>query len=102
MAPRSTQRDMNDITAASLSRREQLRRRGPLNWNLKKPQQGPATLALKNHFIAMVGEFVGTTLFMIFALGGTNVANIPTTSVTGSTTAGQDGSTASTANTSNL
>jgi len=50
----------------------------------------------------MIGEYVGTVLFMIFALGGTNVANIPTTSVTGTTTAGQDGSTAATVNTSSL
>ena len=66
----------------------------------------------------MVGEYVGTVLFMIFALGGTkrikaivirilrthpiSVANIPTTSITGEAAAGQDGSQASTANTSNL
>ncbi|KAG8856616.1 hypothetical protein FRB96_006376 [Tulasnella sp. 330] len=78
------------------------RRRHALNWHLVKPQQGPANLAYKNHFVAMVGEYVGTCLFMIFALGGTNVANIPTTSVTGATTAGQSGTQAATANTSNL
>ncbi|WVW82322.1 hypothetical protein I302_104329 [Kwoniella bestiolae CBS 10118] len=77
-------------------------RRNPVTWHLKKPQQGPATLAIKNHFIAMVGEYVGTVLFMIFALGGTNVALIPTTSVTGATTAGQDNTAAATVNTSNL
>ncbi|WWC99730.1 hypothetical protein V866_006635 [Kwoniella sp. B9012] len=86
------------IAAAASGRRK----RNPITWHLKKPQQGPATLAIKNHFIAMVGEYVGTVLFMIFALGGTNVALIPTTSVTGSTTSGQDGSAASTVNTSNL
>lgn len=71
-------------------------------------------------FVAMIGEYVGTTLFMIFALGGTkwvqrpddfstiltgplvSVANIPNTNVTNDTHAGQDGSTASAANTSNL
>jgi aquaporin related protein len=71
-------------------------------------------------FVAMIGEYVGTTLFMIFALGGTkwvdrtddsstvltdplaSVANIPNTNVTNATHAGQDGSTASAANTSNL
>ena len=57
---------------------------------------------IPSDFIAMIGEFVGTVLFLIFALGGTNVANIPSTSVTGGTTAGQSGSTAATANTSNL
>ncbi|GAA5916986.1 hypothetical protein JCM6882_005083 [Rhodosporidiobolus microsporus] len=78
------------------------RRRGPFGWHLRKPTQGPASLAIKNHFVAMVGEYVGTTLFLLFALGAANVANIPTTSVTGETQAGQDGSTAAVANTSNL
>ncbi|RSH95264.1 hypothetical protein EHS25_000350 [Saitozyma podzolica] len=77
-------------------------RRGPFNWHLRRPEQGPVSLAIKNHFIAMVGEYVGTVLFLMFAFGGTNVALIPTTSVTGSTTEGQDGSAAATVNTSNL
>jgi aquaporin related protein len=50
----------------------------------------------------MIGEYVGTVLFMIFALGGTNVALIPNTSITGATATGQDGSDVSTVNTSNL
>ena len=32
-------------------------------------------LMAKNHIIAMMGEFVGTFLFLLFALGGTNVVN---------------------------
>ncbi|KAK7890586.1 Aquaporin-1 [Exophiala xenobiotica] len=32
-------------------------------------------LSFKNHFIAMMGEFAGTFLFLLFALGGTNVVN---------------------------
>jgi len=48
----------------------------------------------------MVGEYVGTTLFLLLALGGTNVANIPDNSVTGETTAGQDGSAAASVNVS--
>ncbi len=32
-------------------------------------------LAVKNHLVAMMGEFVGTFLFLLFALGGTNVVN---------------------------
>jgi len=36
---------------------------------------------LRNHFVAMTGEYVGTVLFLWFALGGTQVANnIPTSS----------------------
>lgn len=84
------------------SRRAQLKKRNPMTWHLRSADKGPASLAFKNHFIAMLGEFTGTTLFMLFALGGTNVANIPTTNVTGATAAGQDGTTVSAANTSNL
>jgi len=73
-----------------------------LNWNVRRPTQGPVGLAIKNHFVAMVGEYVGTTLFLLLALGGTNVANIPDNSVTGETTAGQDGSAAASVNTSSL
>lgn len=30
----------------------------------------------KNHFVAFIGEFVGTTMFLFFAFSGTQVANI--------------------------
>lgn len=30
----------------------------------------------KNHFVAVLGEFVGTTMFLFFAFAGTEVANI--------------------------
>ena len=37
--------------------------------------------AFRNHFVACCGEYVGTVLFLFFALGGTQVANnIPTSS----------------------
>ncbi|GAA5889896.1 hypothetical protein JCM8208_001161 [Rhodotorula glutinis] len=71
-------------------------------FNIDDASRAPKRLAAKNHFVAMVGEYVGTCLFMIFALGGTNVANVPATSITGGTQAGQDGTAASTPNTSNL
>lgn len=32
-------------------------------------------LPIKNHIVAMMGEFVGTSMFLLFALGGTNVVN---------------------------
>ncbi|CAK4034432.1 aquaporin-2-like [Lecanosticta acicola] len=36
---------------------------------------------IRNHFVAMCAEYVGTVLFLYFALGGTQVANnIPTSS----------------------
>ncbi|KAH6722271.1 aquaporin-like protein [Leptodontidium sp. MPI-SDFR-AT-0119] len=31
---------------------------------------------VKNHFVATIGEFVGTTMFLFFAFAGTQVANI--------------------------
>ena len=41
---------------------------------------------LRNHFVAMCGEFIGTVLFLFFALSGTQVANnTPSTVVNGST-----------------
>ena len=40
-------------------------------FNIRDASQGPKTLALKNHLVACIGEYVGTCLFMIFALGGT-------------------------------
>lgn len=78
------------------------RARGPLAWNVRKADQAPVRLAIKNHFVAMVGEYVGTTLFLLLALGATNVANIPTTSVTGATTEGEKGTTVAAVNTSSL
>lgn len=47
-----------------------------LNWHVRAPSTGPTRLAIKNHFIAMVGEYVGTTLFLLFALGGTKYVSI--------------------------
>jgi aquaporin related protein len=36
---------------------------------------------VRNHFVAMLGEYVGTVLFLWFALSGTQVANsIPSSS----------------------
>ena len=39
------------------------------------PLLGHLPLSLKNHFVAMMAEFAGTFLFLLFALGGTNVVN---------------------------
>lgn len=54
-------------------------------------------LRLKNHFLAMIGEYVGTVLFLFFAFGGAQVANVPSTSITGATTTANAGSTTSAA-----
>jgi aquaporin rerated protein, other eukaryote len=39
---------------------------------------------VRNHFVAMVGEFVGTFLFLFFAFAGTQVANAAAAAVTNS------------------
>ncbi|TVY92793.1 Aquaporin [Lachnellula willkommii] len=41
----------------------------------------------KNHFVASIGEFVGTTMFLFFAFAGTQVANIKS-SASANTTSG--------------
>ncbi|CAE7220611.1 hypothetical protein CFE70_010485 [Pyrenophora teres f. teres 0-1] len=44
----------------------------------------------KNHFVAFVGEFVGTTMFLFFAFSGTQVANIGSSAASSeNTTTGQ-------------
>jgi aquaporin related protein len=63
-------------------------RRGSNN-SREKPRRPPSTEDVmrlpwmiwmgsnaKNHFVAFVGEFVGTTMFLFFAFSGTQVANI--------------------------
>lgn len=53
-----------------------------------RPQSDDATLVsrrvpivhllptkVKNHFVAMMSEFVGTFMFLLFAFGGTNAVN---------------------------
>jgi glycerol uptake facilitator-like aquaporin len=90
------------VDGAGHNRLAALHAKGPLAWNVRKAEQTPARLAIKNHFIACVGEYVGTTLFLLLALGATNVANIPTTSVTGATAEGEKGTTVAAVNTSSL
>ncbi|KAF1914415.1 aquaporin-like protein [Ampelomyces quisqualis] len=43
----------------------------------------------KNHFVAFVGEFVGTTMFLFFAFSGTQVANIGAGESDSKTTTGE-------------
>jgi aquaporin related protein len=43
----------------------------------------------KNHFVAFIGEFVGTTMFLFFAFAGTQVANIGASSNANSSTTGE-------------
>ncbi|KAF7550411.1 hypothetical protein G7Z17_g5749 [Cylindrodendrum hubeiense] len=44
---------------------------------------------LKNHFVASLGEFVGTTMFLFFAFAGTEVANIQSNASSEQTTTGE-------------
>ncbi|KGB77441.1 aquaporin rerated protein, other eukaryote [Cryptococcus deuterogattii 99/473] len=47
------------------------------------PVYGSKRTVIKNYFVAMTGEYVGTTLFILCCLGGVQVAKLPETSVTG-------------------
>lgn len=59
---------------------------GNVDWGSLTKQQKAEVLRLpwtqwmnsnfKNHFVASMGEFIGTTLFLLFAFAGTEVANI--------------------------
>ncbi|KAI1869124.1 hypothetical protein JX265_002958 [Neoarthrinium moseri] len=59
---------------------------GRLKWNTLSREEKAEVLRLpwtewmnsnfKNHFVASLGEFIGTTLFLLFAFAGTEVANI--------------------------
>ena len=45
----------------------------------------PRGRPIKNHFVAALGEFVGTFLFLFFAFGGAQTANQSTTTATADT-----------------
>ncbi|KAF2724672.1 aquaporin-like protein [Polychaeton citri CBS 116435] len=50
----------------------------PVSKNDKNVQRSPFARMpnrVRNHFVAMVGEFIGTFLFLFFAFSGTQVAN---------------------------
>ncbi|KAF2430109.1 aquaporin-like protein [Tothia fuscella] len=46
---------------------------------------------VKGHFVATMGEFVGTTMFLFFAFAGTQVANVGGQNKESSTTGGETG-----------
>ena len=45
--------------------------------------------SIKNHFVATLGELVGTTMFLFFAFAGTEVANIQSAANESNTTTGE-------------
>ena len=45
-----------DVQAGKHSHLANMRQRGPLAWNVRQAEQSPRRLAIKNHFIACVGE----------------------------------------------
>lgn len=71
-----------------------------LDWNHLTPQEKKEVLRLpltewmhsdiKNHFVAALGELVGTTMFLFFAFTGTEVANIQSRASAEQTTTGGD------------
>ena len=54
--------------------RERDRRRQPVTHSSGRNKERRKRKAMKNHLIAMSGEFVGTVLFLWFAFAGTQVA----------------------------
>ncbi|CAI6339864.1 unnamed protein product [Periconia digitata] len=67
----------------------------PRNMSIpENPMRLPWTMWMnstaKNHFVAFIGEFVGTTMFLFFAFSGTQVANIRSESSSTNTTTGAD------------
>ncbi|BGP14940.1 hypothetical protein JCM10213_007258 [Rhodosporidiobolus nylandii] len=75
--------------------------KGARSWFESSP--GHLKHGLKSNLLGMFGEFLGTTLFLFFALGGAQVASMAATKVDGgSTRADAASSVASSANTSNL
>lgn len=70
-----------------------------LDWNHLTPQEKKEVLRLpltewmnsdwKNHFVATLGEFIGTTMFLFFAFAGTEVANIQSNASAEQTTTGE-------------
>ena len=57
------------------SRKEQLPRDDETIVSRRVPLLGLLPLPVKNHLVAMIAEFTGTFMFLLFALGGTNVVN---------------------------
>ncbi|PQE07501.1 MIP family channel protein [Rutstroemia sp. NJR-2017a WRK4] len=74
--------------------------KGTLDLNNLSPEERAMVMRLpwthwmnsefKNHFVATIGEFVGTTMFLFFAFAGTQVANIDS-STSNTTTGGATG-----------
>lgn len=57
------------------SRTQQLASDDETTISRRVPLIGMLPLSVKNHFVAMMAEFAGTFMFLLFALGGTNVVN---------------------------
>lgn len=57
------------------SRKEQLPTRHEKHVARRVPLLNHLPVSIKGHIVAGVGEFVGTFMFLLFALGGTNVVN---------------------------
>lgn len=45
------------------------------NENGRRKQNGILSRTVRGHLVAMSGEFVGTTMFLFFGFGGTQIAN---------------------------
>ncbi|BGP38994.1 hypothetical protein JCM10450v2_002950 [Rhodotorula kratochvilovae] len=102
MSTQNTPLPLHNPPQAGRTDGAQQRRASPWSYYLRVPQQGTKAYAAKNHGLAMVGEFVGTFMFLFFAFGAAQVANQAATSVTGVTTTGPGGVAVGGGNTSSL
>ena len=99
-APRSV---ASPSTARRQPARDEEQDSPPVDWGTMTRSQRAEVLripwtqwmhsSVKNHFVATMGEFIGTTLFLFFAFAGTEVANIqskanPSTGSDSNTTTG--------------
>ena len=66
---------------------------------LRLPGIGFLPNRVRNHFVAMVGEFIGTFLFLFFAFAATQVANAAAAAVVPGTPSHSDGKLAQLPNT---
>ena len=81
--------NINKPSSSGISLPGLKRRDAPTNKNeLHVPFLGFLPNKLRNHFIAMVGEFIGTFLFLFFAFSATQVANAASAAASPSATAG--------------
>lgn len=98
VAMSSSDSSSSESDSESLRRRRRQRRREKRARLRELEQQQPLRIPwtqwmaseTKNHFVAVVGEFIGTFLFLFFAFAATGVANIGSGATSNNTTTAGD------------